>query len=124
MNSDTLDDEAISSYLSFTNTSDIQAARNALRLANGNLEAAVEAYLDSIAIPHRAYYRITSGHTNNYRLMTLLNQIDISFLPLPAPLILQEDLGRPERSNLLPSPGARIQKYSASFSDSALGLLG
>jgi hypothetical protein len=38
MDHDTLDDEAISSYLSFTNTSDVQAARRALQFANGNLE--------------------------------------------------------------------------------------
>ncbi|WAQ90929.1 hypothetical protein PtA15_13A329 [Puccinia triticina] len=54
MNPDTLDDEAISSYLSFTNTSDVQAARHALQLANGNLEAAVEAYLDSHSHPTSA----------------------------------------------------------------------
>lgn len=45
--SDPSRDEAIISYMSFTNTSSISEARSALDRVNGNLEAAVEAYFDS-----------------------------------------------------------------------------
>jgi len=105
MNSDTLDDEAISSYLSFTNTSDIQAARNALRLANGNLEAAVEAYLDSNSHPTSS---LLSNHERPYEQLSLDDSSQSDRHLLPATPSTPHLAGRPRPSRAFePAPQPR-----------------
>ncbi|KAI9619374.1 hypothetical protein KEM48_006286 [Puccinia striiformis f. sp. tritici PST-130] len=91
MHSETQEDEAISSYLSFTNTSDIQAARNALRLANGNLETAVEAYLDSTSTLSSS----NNNHNNQYEQLSL------------------DDSYQSDRTHLLPSDESPDSNYNA-----------
>ncbi|KAH9442761.1 hypothetical protein Pst134EA_031578 [Puccinia striiformis f. sp. tritici] len=103
MHSETQEDEAISSYLSFTNTSDIQAARK-LRLANGNLETAVEAYLDSTSTLSSS----NNNHNNQYEQLSLDDsyQSDCTHL-LPSDESPDSNCNATSPNHLLPGGSAR-----------------
>ncbi|KAA1085675.1 hypothetical protein PGT21_014857 [Puccinia graminis f. sp. tritici] len=119
-NPDTLDDEAISSYLSFTNTTDIQAARNALQLANGNLEAAVEAYLDStLHHPTPAGVSLSNPDRSSYEQLSLddSSQSDRNLIPISSPHLTtpaHSSGGRPSRPSRTFDSAPRPSRRSSS----------
>ncbi|MBW0494537.1 hypothetical protein O181_034252 [Austropuccinia psidii MF-1] len=87
-------DEAINSFLSFTNTKSKNDARIALNQANGNLETAIENYFDSNLNK--------TNNNNNNNSSNLLNQQEKSFENLSLDDSSQSDHGFSSRARNQP----------------------